>query len=265
MHNTTLSPSGHNKRNKRKRESTSHFEGFTLIELLVVISIVAILAALLIPSITSARRSALTASSTGNLHHIHNLMQNYLSQNNEMYPNAADWTGTNPVLPGQGGLAVTWRRLIWEAANPSPGFWNPVDWKTGYHSTFWCPLMTSKYGSVTDYYYEGYGSYAMHPYFHCYDAIPSRIRRSVNMQGMGKLVPYVIAGDVDTNNANSAKIGTSPYMEPQSGSTWYHIAWKYGSKQNMALGLYLDGNIQLIDQTNKTTLEAGFNNDSQLP
>jgi len=122
--------------------------GFTLVELLVVIAIIGILVAMLFPVLGRMRNAALTTASLSNLRQIHILMQNYLNQNNYVYPNAVDWDNVlPPAFSDQGGCHPTWRRLIWEALNSSPGFWNPTDWKS-YHSIFWCPLQTSKYGSV---------------------------------------------------------------------------------------------------------------------
>ena len=90
----------------RKWIRKSHVGGFTLIELLVVISIIAVLAALLTPALMNARKSSLATASTSNLHQIHILMQNYLAQNNYVYPNAVYTTN---VLAGQGGdWSIRW-------------------------------------------------------------------------------------------------------------------------------------------------------------
>jgi len=82
------------------------------------------------------------------------------------------------------------------------------------------------------------------------------------MQGMGKLVPYVIAGTVNTN---TPKIGTAPYSEPSSGDLWYHISWEYGCKGTMALGLFLDGSIRMIDRTNGVQINDLFSQQTNLP
>ena len=62
--------------------------GFTLVELLVVVAIIGILVAMLIPALGRMRAAALTTASLSNLRQIHVLMQNYLNQNNYVYPPA---------------------------------------------------------------------------------------------------------------------------------------------------------------------------------
>ena len=242
----------------RKWIRKSHVGGFTLIELLVVISIIAVLAALLTPALMNARKSSLATASTSNLHQIHILMQNYLAQNNYVYPNAVYTTN---VLAGQGGLWVYWRRMIWEANNPSTGFWDPQFVKSGYKNVMWCPLMKSQYGSCD--YNEGHGSYALHQYFNNYGS--GRERRSINMQGMGKQVPYIFTGTVQTGQKN---IGTYAYSISSAypyDTTWLNLAYEYGAKSDKALGLFLDGSIQMIDKTNGVLMNSMFHDDSNLP
>lgn len=237
--------------------------GFTLVELLVVIAIILILAAMLIPVAGRMRNAALTTASISNLRQIHLLMQNYLSQNNNVFPPAVS---TSQVLPGQGGNVVYWRRAIWEASYPSSGFWDPKFPSSDYNKVMWCPLMKSKYGSCD--FKEGHGSYAMHKFFHYWEWPPgdsSRNRNSLNMQGMGKQVPYIFAGSAASDTPS---IGTYCYAESSAypyDTRWYNLAYEYGYKGNMALGLFLDGSVRLIDRTNGVQMNDMFSQQTNLP
>jgi len=245
---------------RRARPTTA---GFTLVELLVVIAIVGILVAMLVPALGRMRNAALTTASLSNLRQIHVLMQNYLNQNSCVYPPAVS---SSSIFPDQGGNVVYWRRAIWEASYPSSGFWDPNFPSAAYNKAMWCPLMKSKYGSCS--FKEGHGSYAMHKYFHYWEWPPgdtTRTRNSLNMQGMGKRVPYIFAGNAATD---TPAIGTYCYAESSAypyDTRWYNLAYEYGAKGNMALGLFLDGSIRLIDQTNGVQMNALFSQQTNLP
>ena len=237
--------------------------GFTLVELLVVVAIIGILVAMLIPALGRMRAAALTTASLSNLRQIHVLMQNYLNQNNYVYPPAVS---TSPIITGQDNHVVYWRRAIWEASYPSSGFWDTSFPSAAYNKVMWCPLMKSKYGSCD--FKEGHGSYAMHKYFHYWEwppGDPTRSRNSLAMQGMGKQVPYIFAGTAATD---APSIGTYCYAESSAypyDTRWYNLAYEYGAKGNMALGLFLDGSIRLIDQTNGVQMNALFTQQTNLP
>ena len=232
---------------------------FTLVELLVVISIIGLLAGLSVPAILKAQNSARTAASVSNLHQIHVLMQTYLGENDGVYPKPVYWPGQNAgVWPDQ-NLGVYWRRLIWNAAYPSSSFWDPKfgegDAKGGsYTKIMWCPVMTAKNGSTN--FVEGHGSYAMNTYFCCWDGSPAR--RASGVAGMGKKEPYIMAGAL---NPSQPKIGTGPYVESSlfpydTPAQWYNLAYAYGSGTNKALGLFIDGRIQLIDKADAIQLNS---------
>jgi len=252
---------------KRTKEVTERTLAFTLVELLVVISILGLLAGLSIPAITKAQASARTSASMSNLKQIHVLMQNYLAENNGIYPKPVYWSGENSgVWPDQ-NIGVYWRRLIWNAAYPSSTFWDPKfgegEAKGGsYTKVMWCPVMTLKNGSTN--FVEGHGSYAMNTYFCCWDGSP--LRRAAGLAGMGRQEPYVMTG---TLNPAQPKIGTGPYVESSrepydTPAQWYNLAYAYGSGTNKALGLFLDGRIELIDKTKGIQLHSLLNNSSDF-
>ena len=85
---------------------------FTLVEILVVISILGLLAGLSIPAISAARASTQTAASTANLKQIYTMMQTYLGENNNTYPQASYNAGADPNGFND-GLPHYWRRVIW--------------------------------------------------------------------------------------------------------------------------------------------------------
>jgi prepilin-type N-terminal cleavage/methylation domain-containing protein len=76
--------------------------GFTLIELLVVIAIIAILAAILFPVFASAREKARQTQCTNNQRQIALAVMMYVTDNEEMFPPAAQWWGSLKLagLPG---------------------------------------------------------------------------------------------------------------------------------------------------------------------
>lgn len=257
----------HSERFQRKSKNSEESLAFTLVELLVVISIIGLLAGLSVPAISKAQNSARTSASISNLKQIHVLMQTYLADASGIYPKPVYWSGQDAgVWPDQ-NLGVYWRRLIWNAAYPSSSFWDPKfgegEAKGGsYTKVMWCPVMTSRYGSTN--FVEGHGSYAMNTYFCCWDGSPSR--RASALTGMGKKEPYIMAGAL---NPKQPKIGTGPYVESSkfpydTPDNWYNLAYAYGSGTNKALGLFLDGRIELIDQATGGQLNSLLKDSSNL-
>jgi len=238
--------------------------GFTLVELLVVIAIIAILAAIATPAVKSAMRSSQTGASLANLRTCHTLIQGYVADNGFYPPAALGWgyEEVQPPFPDAGG-ATYWRRLVWNTANPSGRWWDPAATSGSYLKTMWCPLQTSKYGSVT--YCEGHGSYAMHKYFHLWQGRP--LRRPAALAGKGREVPYLFAGAVNTNSA--PEIGTGPYLEssqyPVGGDPWFSLAYEYGGSGDKALGLYLDGGAKVLDRKDAEALDSKISNGDDLP
>lgn len=233
-----------------KTTPTAFLKGFTLVELLVVISILGLLAGLSIPVISKGLNSAKTSTSTSNLHQIHVLMQTYLTENNGIYPKPRYGPKESGIWNDQ-DLQVYWRRLIWNASYPSSGFWDAKfgegEAKGGsYTKIMWCPVMKSKYGFTN--FVEGHGSYAMNTYFSCWDGSPPR--RAIQIVGMGKTEPFIVAG---APSKNQPQIGTGPYVESSSypydtSDDWYNMAYAYGSAADKGLALFVDGRVELIDK-----------------
>ena len=94
---------------------------------------------------------------------------------------------------------------------------------------------------------------------------PASTRNSLNMQGMGKQVPYIFAGSAATDTPS---IGTYCYAESSAypyDTRWYNLAYEYGSKGTMALGLFLDGSVRMIDRTNGVQMNDLFSQQTNLP
>jgi prepilin-type N-terminal cleavage/methylation domain-containing protein len=72
--------------------------GFTLIELLVVISILGLLSAIIVPVARNARVVSRRAKCLSNLHSIGQALQNYLSENRDTYPWAAEMRSVDRLL-----------------------------------------------------------------------------------------------------------------------------------------------------------------------
>ena len=239
--------------------------GFTLIELLVVIAIIAVLAAIATPAAKSAIRSSQTGASLANLRQIHTLVQSYVADQGFYPPAVVGWSSPPPVpktFPDQSGTTY-WRRLVWNTIQPSAKWYDPSAMRGAYRKAMWCPLMVSKYGSVD--YSEGHGSYALHKYFHLWSGRP--LRRPAALSGMGREVPYLYAGGVNTNSA--PEIGTAPYVEsskfPVSGDPWFSLAYEYGASGEHALGLHLDGSAKMLDQKDAVNLDSKIRNGDRLP
>ncbi len=104
----------------------------------------------------------------------------------------------------------------------------------------------------------------MNTYFCCWDGSP--LRRAAGLAGMGRQEPYVMTG---TLNPAQPKIGTGPYVESSrdpydTPSQWYNLAYAYGSGTNKALGLFIDGRIELIEKSRGIQLHPLLNNASDF-
>ena len=238
-------------RSKKK----SLFGAFTLVELLVVISILGLLAGLSIPAISAARASAQVAASTSNLKQIHTMMQIYLSENNNRYP----------VGLAQGSIGmVSWRRLIWEAANGS--LWPNGDYfsltnnlaKGAYAKVMWCPLMISKYGMDSSHEW-GRGSYSINQFF---NQPRTSLGLGQTVETAGKQEPFIVTGGaVRLIGTSEEFISTEfPNRRGRDGT-----AYEYGAGKNKALVMFLNGSVETIDSSKGNQIDAkvGNRNDFQ--
>lgn len=86
---------------ENKTQSTipanKHYRKFTLIELLVVIAIIAILASMLLPALGKARDKAQTIKCVSSMKQLYLILNFYLDNNNEFFPNEDKNTGLGPV------------------------------------------------------------------------------------------------------------------------------------------------------------------------
>jgi prepilin-type N-terminal cleavage/methylation domain-containing protein/prepilin-type processing-associated H-X9-DG protein len=137
--------------------------GFTLVELLVVIAIIALLIGILLPALSKARDSANTTKCASNLRSIGQAFQEYLDENQGVFPPSNFYTGLQinsaytVQSPGQPNYGYThWSALIkgsqWMAAsdylstnlNPSysapqlAAFMSTVGWEQ-----FQCPALVN--------------------------------------------------------------------------------------------------------------------------
>ena len=247
-------------KNSFRRQMRALINGFTLIELLVVIAIIGILAAMLLPAMNKAREKALTASSISNLKQIYILMRMYVDDNDGYWPKPSGDTPSATYPPG------TWRRTIWEHSYGAFPV-NQVDYLAAmghpsYAQTMWCPLMVKKFGQTQ--HQKGRGSYGMANYFQvsatCIPALGGCTARRDGDPGMvGNIVPVVMTGSVGTGGSLDPSFGTFDRTEygtitanPVQDSTigWEFLNYAYG---NAALGVFVDGHVGLITETQATS------------
>ena len=220
------------------------------------IAILGLLAGLSVPAISAARASAQTAASTANLKQIYTMMQIYLAENRNTYPNS---------LKDQGdGTSSSWRRSIWEAANGS--LWPNGDYfsltnnlSSGpYAKVMWCPLMVAKY-SMDSSHEWGRGSYSLNQYF-------NQDRNSFGLGGddanfAGKNEPIIVAGGAERLIGTSeAFISTaSPNQQGRDGA-----AYEYGVTRNKALVMFLNGSVELIEGSKGNQIDEDVINGDNL-
>ena len=235
---------------------------FTLVELLVVIAILGLLAGLSVPAISAARASAQTAASTANLKQIYTMMQAYLAENNNTYPQARYEAGADPNGYND-GLPHYWRRVIWEATQGPLG--STYDQqvaaltKGGYRKAMWCPLLSAKHGVSPIGFLEGHGSYSINMFFHIWgDRAP---RRAIQETVVGKEEPFIIGG------TTQGDIGTYAYFDNirnPSPSGWTGMAYEYGATKNKGLALFRDGRIELIDAQSGNRINSKVQDNSNF-
>ena len=108
---------------------------FTLIELLVVIAIIALLAAMLLPALKNAKETARGISCLSNLKQFSVATENYIGDNNLMYPPAIPFDNTE--RPNT--LPLNWHHQLDAYVTKSIKPFN-VDWTTGYNSAQFIPV-----------------------------------------------------------------------------------------------------------------------------
>lgn len=223
--------------------------GFTLIELLVVVAIIAVLAAILVPVAGRMRNAALTTASTSNLRQIHALFTSYLGENNNVFPTALGSTAEDPAA------RYHWRRVIWEKTHgPFTGSVTAAMANSDYAKIMWCPLMMKKYGA--EQHPWGRGSYAINfffidPTWRAGDPI-----RVLNREELkGRKEPLIMTGTV---LKNSPKFGTWEAIQSAKfpyDTDWMNLNYAYGTSQNQALGLFLDGHVETISKERGAELD----------
>jgi|GEM_PF-1762677 len=241
----------------RSDKSVPDRAAFTLIEILVVVATIAVLAALSLTVIGRMRKSGQTASSTSNLRQIQLLLSNFNQENNNQYPDSVYQSEENEP---------TWRRKIWESANGA--FSGDIETQmatSGYSKVMWCPLMTSGHGK--DEHPAGRGSYALNKFFE-----PSgwrwtpregaKIRRVAMPEIIGKHEPIVVAG---SNFKSHENFGTFFHNESTAypyETTWSNLSYEYGTGGSSALGLYVDGHVELLTK-DQVLVEVRTTSDGQ--
>jgi prepilin-type N-terminal cleavage/methylation domain-containing protein len=230
-----------------QNKSQLNTAGFTLIELLVVIAIIALLAGLLFPVLSSSLNSGRTASSLSNLKQIHLLFVNYTTDKNGEYPISIE----NPDL--------FWRRVVWEG-NYGAFQGGPVEvmnamQSSEYSKIMWCPVMVSRHGQ--EQHPGGRGSYAMNKFF----APPSwgggyRYEGQADMIGVKE--PYIVGGTVLESNP---KFGTFEHVESSAfpyDTAWMNLNYTYGGGKDGALGLFIDGHVEMIPKQQGVELNTSL-------
>jgi prepilin-type N-terminal cleavage/methylation domain-containing protein len=238
---------------------SSHAHGFTLVELLVVIVIIAVLASLGMMGIPRIRRSAQTTASMGNLRQIHSLMQGYVVENNNRYPFSVYED------EGNGSIPPCWRRKVWDTANgPFEGSNDQITTamtNSGYASVMWCPLMVAKYGK--EQHWEGRGSYSINRFF-IPDTWGGGIRTASSPQLIGRREPYIMGGSPYKGNE---KYGTFYHNESSKfpyDTHWANLNYAYGAGGDSALGLFIDGRVDVIPKAKGIQLNPLLSNPSTL-
>jgi prepilin-type N-terminal cleavage/methylation domain-containing protein len=229
------------------RKTQLNTAGFTLIELLVVIAIIALLAGLLFPVLSSSLNSGRTAASLSNLKQIHMLFVNYTTDKNGEYPISIE----NPDL--------FWRRVVWEG-NYGPFAGGPVEvmnamQSSEYSKIMWCPVMVSRFGQ--EQHPGGRGSYSLNKYF----APPSwgggyRYEGEATMIGVKE--PYLMGGSVLESNP---KFGTFEHVESSEfpyDTAWMNLSYTYGGSREGALGLFVDGHVEMIARQQGVDMNASL-------
>lgn len=84
-------------KNQNTTRAKLHLRKFTLIELLVVIAIIAILASMLLPALGKARDKAQTIKCVSSMKQLYLILNFYLDNNNEFFPNEEKIIGYCPV------------------------------------------------------------------------------------------------------------------------------------------------------------------------
>jgi len=127
---------------------TQDNRGFTLIELMVVVLIIGILAAIAVSNFVSMQDRAREASVKSNMHTFQLAMEDYATQNNGIYPLAANNAAVLALLPG--GVLP---------ANPFGGA-TTMDWAAAPSASGNLGLTTS---TTLNYVLRGYGRNALLP------------------------------------------------------------------------------------------------------